>query len=151
MVTSPVASPKIDPRYVCFNLAIQPSKIHRYGVYTLEEIPKNRKVMEYTGQRLTTAEADAREDGEYTYLFELDKDTTIDGAVGGSGAEIINHSCDPNLISRVMKGHIIYMSLRVIQPGEELTIDYQFPAAEQSPCRCGTANCRGKMGKAEDD
>jgi SET domain-containing protein len=147
MVTSPVSSPRIDARYTCFRLDIRPSAIHRYGVYALETIPGNRKVIEYTGQRLTTAEADAREDGEYTYLFELDKEWTIDGAVGGSGAEIINHSCDPNLISRIMKGHIIYMSLRAIQPDEELTIDYQFDATEEAPCRCGKSNCRGKMGK----
>jgi uncharacterized protein len=147
MVTSPVASPRIDTRFACFKLSIRKSKIHRYGVYAKEAIPANRKVIEYTGQRLTTKEADDREEGEYTYLFELDKDTTIDGAVGGSGAEIINHSCDPNLISRVMKGHILYMSLRAIRPGEELTIDYNFDSKEQTPCSCGTKKCRGRMEK----
>jgi hypothetical protein len=28
---------------------------------------------------------------------------TLDGAVGGSGAEIINHSRNPNLVSRILK------------------------------------------------
>ena len=147
MITSPVASPRIDPRFACFKLSIRPSKIHRFGVYAQEAIPKNRKVMEYTGLRLTTKEADEREEGEYTYLFELDKDTTIDGAIGGSGAEIINHSCDPNLISRVMKGHILYMSLRPIKKGEELTIDYNFDSTDKTPCACGTKKCRGRMEK----
>ena len=60
----------------------------------------------------------------------------MDGSVGGSGAEIINHSCDPNLITRVMKGHIIYMSLRAIKPGEELTVNYNFSkdVVDASPC-----------------
>lgn len=149
MARTLVRSPRIDPRYACFSLSIGPSKIHRYGVYAKEVIPPNRKVIEYTGQRITTAEANERDSGGYTYLFELDKKWTIDGAVGGSGAEIINHSCDPNLISRIMKGHILYMSLRRIRPGEELTIDYHLTdTSEKTPCRCGAPACRGRIDKA---
>ncbi len=145
-MATPVASPRIDPRYACFSLAIRRSKIHRYGVYAKEAVPKNRKVIEYTGERISNDEADSRDDGDYTYLFELDDKWTIDGAVGGSGAEIINHSCDPNLISRIMKGHILYMSLRAISIGEELTIDYRFSSTtDKTRCRCGAAMCRGTI------
>jgi len=148
MGTAPVSAPAIDPRYVCFRLAIRPSAIHRYGVYAEERIPANRKVVEYTGQRINRLEAKRRGEGAYTYLFAVNPYWTIDGAVGGSGAEIINHSCEPNLISRVMKGHILYMSLRVIQPGEELTIDYNFSdRSRTTPCSCGAPNCRGTIEK----
>jgi SET domain-containing protein len=148
MGTAPVTAPVIDPRYVCFRLAIRPSAIHRYGVYAEERIPANRKVVEYTGQRVNRFEAKRRGEGAYTYLFAVNPYWTIDGAVGGSGAEIINHSCEPNLISRVMKGHILYMSLRVIQPGEELTIDYNFSdRSRATPCSCGAPNCRGTIEK----
>jgi len=148
MGTAPLPAPAIDPRYVCFRLAIRPSAIHRYGVYAQERIPANRKVIEYTGQRVNRFEAKRRGEGDYTYLFAVDPYWTIDGAVGGSGAEIINHSCEPNLISRVMKGHILYMSLRVIQPGEELTIDYNFSdRSRTTPCSCGASTCRGTIEK----
>ena len=148
MGTAPVTAPAIDPRYVCFRLAIRPSAIHRYGVYAEERIPANRKVVEYTGQRINRFEAKRRGEGAYTYLFAVNLYWTVDGAVGGSGAEIINHSCEPNLISRVMKGHILYMSLRVIQPGEELTIDYNFSdRSRTTPCSCGARNCRGTIEK----
>src|SRR5258708_5194970 len=148
MGTAPVTAPVIDPRYVCFRLAIRPSAIHRYGVYAEERIPANRKVIEYTGQRVNRIEAKRRGEGAYTYLFAVNPYWTVDGAVGGSGAEIINHSCEPNLISRVMKGHILYMSLRVIQPGEELTIDYNFDTRiERTPCACGAGGCRGTINK----
>ncbi len=91
----------------------------------------------------TKRRANAR---KFTYLFTLDPYWTIDGAAGGSGAEYINHSCDPNLTSRIMKGHILYMSLRDIRPGEELTIDYRFDKkVERVVCRCGSANCRGTI------
>src|SRR4051794_4295695 len=106
MATALVASPRIDPKYTPFKLRVKRSKIHRYGVYADQRIPARRKVIEYTGERVNRREAKRRGEGEHTYLFTLDKYWTLDGAVGGSGAEIINHSCDPNLISRIVKGHI---------------------------------------------
>ncbi len=141
-----VRSPRLDPRYAGFKLSIRRSKIHRYGVYAEEPIPVNRKVIEYTGERINRKEAKRRDNDAWTYLFGLDRYWVIDGAFGGSGAEIINHSCEPNLISRVMKSHILYMSLRVIQPGEELTIDYNFSnSGESTRCRCGAPTCAGTM------
>lgn len=145
-MTKLVRAPSIDARYACFKMAIRRSKIHRYGVYAGECIPANRKVIEYTGERINRFEAKRRAGGNLTYLFAVDPYWTLDGAVGGSGAEIINHSCDPNLISRVMKGHVLYMSLREIEPGEELTIDYHLDwNPPPTPCRCGTAKCRGTL------
>jgi SET domain-containing protein len=145
---TPVRDPRIDPQYACFDIAIRRSKIHRYGVYANERIPANRKVIEYTGLRLNRKQAAAIDGGKYTYLFAVDDYWTLDGARGGSGAEIINHSCEPNLISRVMKGHILYMSHREIKKGEELTIDYNFSdLTEITPCSCGAGTCRGTIEK----
>jgi len=146
MGTAPIKAPYLNPRYACFKLSIRRSKIHRYGVYAEVPIPANRKVIEYTGERLNRRQAKQRDGGVCTYLFGVDAYWTIDGAAGGSGAEIINHSCAPNLISRVMKGHILYMSLRAIKAGEELTVDYNFSKnVEHSPCCCGAKSCRGKI------
>ena len=102
MAQLPVKSPRIDPRFASFRMEIRPSKIHRFGVYALERIPGNRKVIEYTGERLNRLQARRRDSKRFTYLFAVDDYWTLDGAVNGSGAEIINHSCDPNLVSRVM-------------------------------------------------
>jgi hypothetical protein len=44
-----IKAPKIDSRYAKFRMRVRPSKIHRWGVYALEVIPKGRKVIEYTG------------------------------------------------------------------------------------------------------
>jgi len=141
-----VRAPRIDPRYACFEIVIRRSAIHRYGVYAEELIPANRKVIEYTGERVNRREAKRRSEGKFTYLFAVDNYWTLDGAVGGSGAEIINHSCEPNLVSRVMKGHVLYMSLRSIQPGEELTVDYHLDwNSPVTPCQCGAQSCRGTL------
>lgn len=143
---TPVRRPRIDPKFAGYKLSIRKSKIHRYGVYAEEHIPANRKVIEYTGERLNRRETKRRGEGEYTYLFTLDNYWTLDGAFGGSGAEIINHSCEPNVVSRIMKGHIIYMSLRTIEPGEEITVDYNFEyVGDKTSCACGTSSCRSVM------
>ena len=66
--------------------------------------------------------------------------------MGGSGAEIINHSCDPNLYTKIFKGHILYMSKRNIRKGEELTVDYMFSKnIGRVPCSCRASNCRGTI------
>ena len=150
MSTRLVRSPRIDEQYACFRLEIRESKIHRFGVYALERIPFNRKVIEYTGERISRRETKRRAEGRFTYLFALDNYWTLDGAVGGSGAEIINHSCDPNLRARIQQGHILYISKRAIRPGEELTVDYRFADdIERVKCCCGSANCRGQINLKE--
>lgn len=152
MGTELVRRPKINEKFACFQLEIKRSKIHRYGVFAGERIPKNRKVIEYTGERLNRKQAKELGNGDFTYLFAIDSYWTLDGAVGGSGAEIINHSCSPNLVSRIVKGHIIYMSLRAIKPGEELTVDYKFDKDVITwPCSCGAADCGGKVGMSGKD
>ena len=139
-------SPRIDVNQARFRLRLNPSPIHRWGVYAAEAIPSRRKVIEYTGERISRRETLRRGQAELTYLFTLDNYWTLDGSVGGSGAEYINHSCDPNLYSCNFKGHILYMSKRTIRPGEELTVDYRFSKKiERVPCHCGSPKCRGTI------
>jgi SET domain-containing protein len=138
--------PSIDPRYACFKLRVAPSKIHRWGVYAGEFIPKGRKVIEYTGEKISRRETKRRSGRRLNYLFTLNAYWCLDGAVGGSGAEFINHCCDPNLFARVTRDHILYISKTDINPGEELTVDYHFgPDVERVPCSCGAGKCRGTI------
>ncbi len=140
------AVPHIDPKYACFRMRAGRSAIHRWGVYTDQDIPARRKVIEYTGERLNRRETKIRAGRVPHYVFTLDSYWAVDGSVEGSGAEFINHSCDPNLESRIVKGHILYFSKRPIVSGEELTVDYQFGAHEERvECRCGARSCRGTI------
>jgi SET domain-containing protein len=141
-------TPAIDRKYCCYKIRAAQSKIHRWGLYADQKIPANRKVMEYRGEKIGPKEAEKR--ALTPYLFVLDAQWTIDGGVGGSGAELVNHSCSPNLVSRIMKGHIIYMSLRAIQKGEELTVDYNYDETDETMnCLCGTEGCRGVINRKE--
>ena len=146
-VTEKIAGPSIDSNFACFHIKLAPSKIHRWGVYAKEFIPTGRKVIEYTGEKISRRETKRRgETSQFIYLFTLDPYWTLDGSVGGSGAQYINHSCEPNLIARIVRGHILYMSLRDIRAGEELTVDYHFDKkVDKVICRCGAPNCRGTI------
>jgi SET domain-containing protein len=104
--------------------------------------------MEYTGERISRRETKRRAEANpgLIYLFTLDKYWTLDGAVGGSGAEYCNHCCDPNIVVEIRQGHILYISRREIKKGEELTVDYHFAKdVERIPCKCGAATCRGTI------
>lgn len=149
MISAPATSeetPKINPKYARFRMTVRPSPIHRWGVYTEEFIPKGRKIMEYTGEKISRKETARRAEGKLNYLFTLDSYWTIDGSVDGSGAQFVNHSCTPSVYAWIFRGHILYMAARDIQAGEELTIDYRFDADVAAvPCACGAPGCRGTI------
>lgn len=145
--------PRIDQRFAGFRLRLGGSRIHRLGVFAAESIPPRRQVIEYTGERITWkeslrrfTEAMERRSKPLLYLFRIDARWVLDGSVGGSGAEYVNHCCDPNLRAFVENGHILYKSCRRIAAGEELTVDYQFPRnGPRMICRCAAKNCRGTI------
>ncbi len=116
------------------------------------------RLIEYTGERLTPAESDARypeKEGEthHTFLFAIDDDVVVDAAVGGNEARFINHSCDPNCDAVIDDGRIWIETIRVIEPGEELAYDYAYEldephtaaAKRKYPCSCGARRCRGTI------
>lgn len=143
-------TPKIDPKAACYRLRVGRSKIHRWGVYADEDIPANRKIIEYTGERISRRETKIRAGRPLNYIFTLDKYWSIDGSVNGSGAEFINHCCEPNVTARILKGHILYFSNRFIRRGEELTLDYRFDKdVERTLCSCGARRCRGTINLVE--
>jgi uncharacterized protein len=53
-----------------------------------------------------------------------------------------NHSCDPNI---ALQGQIVFVAMRDIAAGEELTHDWATTddADYKMICNCGTAACRG--------
>ena len=144
---------RIDPRFSPFLLLVGRSRVHRYGVFAGENIPRNRKVIEYTGEHISYRAATRRfrrilRTGRPRrfYFFVLNRRWIIDGAVGGSGAELINHCCDPNLARRRIRNRIYYYSRKRIRRGEELSVDYHFSKdALTVKCRCGSPECRGTI------
>ena len=54
----------------------------------------------------------------------------------------LNHSCEPNV---GILGQIVFVAMRNIAIGEELTIDYAMFGADEEPirCNCRSSICRG--------
>jgi uncharacterized protein len=141
--------PNLDPYSRFFDLEYKPSRIHRWGIFAVEKIPAGHRVIEYTGQKIDIREVWRRRIREHLYIFWLDEKWAIDGAISGSGAEFINHSCDPNLEARVARGRIFFISIRSIAAGEELTLDYNLDNdGTNMPCACGMKQCRGRVNKS---
>jgi SET domain-containing protein len=139
-------------------IEVRHSPIHGYGVFALRRIRKGTTVIEYLGDRVSHAQADARyEDKDakdnHTFLFTVDSKTVIDAGTNGNEARFINHACDPNCESSVFEKRVFIEAIRTIQPGEELAYDYQIqrdpddaPDVDQVfACRCGASSCRGSM------
>ena len=144
----PDAVPRIDPAACRFRLRYGRSPIHRWGLFAAEPIPARRRVIDYAGQKVDVKESRRRQVRPHIYLFWVSPKRAIDGAIGGSGAEFINHGCEPNLVARVRKGHATLVSLRRIERGEELLFDYRL-SGDVPPlaCHCGARSCRGIMNR----
>jgi tetratricopeptide (TPR) repeat protein len=141
------ATATINARLARFHLIVRRSPIDRLGVFAVEPIPARRRVIIYTGERIGRREAMRRSSRACSYLFAV-TGGWLDGAIGGSGAEYVNHSCAPNLRARKIRNRIVYVSRRAIAEGEELTIDYAYPAdVEPVRCHCGAPGCRGTINR----
>jgi hypothetical protein len=129
-------------------------------VFALGDIPKGTRMVEYTGEKVTNAEADRRYDDDamarhHTFLFILNSRTCVDAAWDGNEARFINHSCAPNAEAVIERGHIWIDATRRISAGEEITYDYQYEEEDDYTeedlrfylCRCGAPNCRGTIVK----
>lgn len=137
---------------------IRESAIAGKGAYATRHIKKGERVIEYTGERITHAEADRRYDDEsmdehHTFLFTISSRTVVDATNDGNEARYINHSCDPNCETEVTRGRIWISAIKDIKPGEELFYDYAYErSGDETPederrykCLCGSPKCRGSI------
>ena len=93
------------------------------GLFALEPIKKGRRIIEYTGEKITEEEANRRGG---RYLFELNDKWTLDAKGREHTARYINHSCKPNCYAELnaAETRVFIFAKRNIEPGEELCYDY---------------------------
>ena len=127
--------PRILPR-----LARRRSKLHGFGVFALEPITKNTRIIDYAGELIRNRDSEAREERYLAegciWVFRVNRTWSRDAAVGGNIARFINHACRPNCWFEVVDKTIWIRAARNIRRGEELTYDYRTIGAQSMPCRC---------------
>jgi SET domain-containing protein len=139
-------------------IELRTSDIQGTGAFATRNIKKGTRIVEYLGQRISWRTADKRYDDEnmkrhHTFLFTVDDKTCIDGAVNGSVARFINHSCDGNTEAINDRKRIFIDARRNIKAGDELLYDYQYERTDEHTeedekfyaCRCGSTKCRGSI------
>ncbi len=116
------------------------SRIHGWGVYATETIPKNKRIIDYAGEKISNQVSLKREirymKAGHIWCFKLTNRTVIDAGVGGNDARFINHACRPNCYVDIKKGIIWIRAARKIKKGEELTYDYHTDGEGMIMCRC---------------
>lgn len=120
----------------------QKSKLHGHGVFALETINKNKRIIDYAGELINNKQSEAREDRYLSngciWVFRVNNFVSRDAAVGGNIARYINHSCTPNCWIEVdSKTKTIWVrASKKISKGEELTYDYNTEGDKVIPCNC---------------
>ncbi len=124
------------------------SPIAGWGVYAAEPINKNKRILQYTGEKISADEADRRErkyqkKGQI-WCFTLNRRWFRDGNVGGSTARFINHACNGNCYSEVVDDVVWLRASKNIAKGDELSYDYNTAGEAGMRCRCHPA-CSNKI------
>lgn len=142
-----------DPLYL-----VKESPIHGRGVFARLAIPAGTRIVEYTGERISSDESTRRAQAgggpvNHTFFFSLADGMLIDGGSGGNDARWINHACEPNCEALEEDGKVFIHALQDIEAGEELNYNYALiyearhtPAIKRAfACHCGAPSCTGLM------
>jgi uncharacterized protein len=140
--------PLMDPNqlsYLSPKVAVASSPIHGQGLFATEDLAPGEIVCVKGGHIFTRATLNT----VAAVLGPAEIQIADDLFIGPLQAEeregsmiFSNHSCDPNI---GVQGQIIFVALRHIPVGEELTHDWATTDDDEYTleCRCGSAQCRG--------
>jgi hypothetical protein len=112
------------------------------GVFAARRLKSGIVIGEILGQVLDEHPADP------SYCMELSSGRVLEPS---APLRFVNHSCDPNCElfywfdedAPAQEDRLWLQTIRTIEPGAELSIDYCWPADAAIPCQCGAINCRG--------
>jgi uncharacterized protein len=120
------------------------SRIEGKGLFARRRIRRG-EIVAIKGGHVYDARTLAKVKGRVAASYIQIADGFFIGAL--SAAEVkrnkmfINHCCAPNL---GIRGQIVYLALRDIRAGEELTYDWAMEEnrSDRTRCRCGARRCR---------
>ena len=120
------------------DILVKQSPIHGRGVFAARRIEPGEVIIDWSAcsDVLSDAAVKALSGEESIFVSVIDGQSIL----FKPPARFVNHSCNPN--ARAGDHHDV--AIRVIEAGEEITVDY---VAEQVPglrleCNCRAPNCR---------
>ncbi len=131
--------------YLSPRTEVRESPIHGSGLFAREAIPRGEIVVIKGGYVFDTATLREVEKSVGSAEIPVAEGLVI-GLVSPSEREggmiWSNHSCEPNI---GVQGQIVFVAMRDIRAGEELTHDWATTDDDsyQMTCRCGSPGCRG--------
>jgi len=116
------------------------------GVFAKWPLREGMVLGEITGQLIV----DSKHSSEYA--IELDENVSLEPA---APFRFLNHCCQPNcelfgFDEDEQPGPLYLGVLRDLEPGDELTIDYAWPADGAIRCLCHAEHCRGWIVASEE-
>jgi uncharacterized protein len=125
------------------------------GLFAVRPIKQREYIVTYSGPWISNEEAERLERRGARYLFEVNREWTINGASRRNLGRYANHSCRPNAeaVRRRSKKKMVLVAQRAIAPGEEITFDYgkeYFDLFFKGNCRCASCvkkRCRRRARK----
>ena len=137
----------VRPPYQKFDVFVRKSAIDGHGVFAAEMIPPRLKIGEIRGESISCAEGRRRAKAlQRIMIVEVSSRTAIDASKSTDPMRFTNHSCQANARLAIIAGRIEFYSLRAIEPGEEITVNYGETHHEgKLRCRCGAPNCIGAL------
>ncbi len=134
-------------------LVLKNSNLHRKGVFSKSPIAEGTSFIEFRGKHERWSSYKKEVDSDYACLMYTKSGYVIDPRINGNLTRFINHSCQPNCAA-VLIGEKVYIeTLRKVEAGEEITIDYWLSLGSRPtkkdllrfPCVCGSSKCRGTL------
>ncbi len=116
------------------------STAHGQGVFAERPYAAGEVILVFTGEELTTAEADRR--GLRHHCLDVGPGRQL---YADPPARFLNHSCDPNA---GLRDAVTFVAARDIAADEEIVFDYSTCVPDPSwtlECACGAASCRGRV------
>jgi hypothetical protein len=127
------------------------SPINRIGLFAALPIRAGTPIIEFKGRIIPWEEGAIMLLRGANHVIKFDAKHDMDARPQWSPAGHVNHGCYPNCAIKKKRGGLWLTSIRPIEQGEELLIDYDFELGEEfEPCRCGHPRCRGLMLRRKD-
>lgn len=130
-------------RFIRGKLEVRPAR-YGLGVFAVKPLPAAASLGRVRGKLHPGADYGSE------YCIELDMALSLEPH---APFRFLNHSCQPNCELVLVtpeedpdssgRPEIWVETLRAIEPGQQLTIDYGWTAEAAIPCGCGVPQCRG--------